>query len=270
MIFVIVLSIYVHIGQTSSKHQKQSLLTTDQLRAEFSRLLMRIRRILSESPNWKDNLEACKELCIYLKASDNTSALLFSPEKVSEINNCNDFRQFFEIVNQHLSWDEHSILTEIIDECDSDEAEQEFHKYKRKMAISKALEIISSTESKPPAGFEKFCVIIDKPYKKLSTEKYEEIKTFIFNNLDVHRYVTNEYIRVLFDSLHLEWHVTTQAIPHMIKMAHERRTFFIKDSFVFMEIGKEVVINVNTEQMQVSSHAYTLRILQIAKLNQQS
>ena len=217
---------------------------------------MRIRRILSESPNWKNNLEACKEICMYLKASDNTSASLFSPEKASEINNCSDFRQFFKIVNQHLSWDEHSILTEIINECGSDEAEQEFNKYKKKMAISKALEIISSTESKPPAGFEKFCVIIDKPYKQLSAEKYEEIKAFIFSNLDVYRHVTDGYIRVLFDSLHIEWHVTMQAIPHMIKMAHERRAFFIKNSFVFMEIGKEVVINVCAEQITVSSHAY--------------
>ena len=197
-------------------------------------------------------MEACKELCIYLKASDKANIPLFSPEKVLEINNCNGFRQFFEIVNQHLSWDEHSILTEIINVCGSDEAEQEFDEYKKKMAISKALEIISSSERKPPVGFEKFCVIIDKPYKKLSAEKYEEIKTFIFSNLDVHRYVTNEYIRVLFDSLHIEWEVTTQATPHMIKMAHDRRAFFTENFLIYMEIGKEVVINMHTKQITVS------------------
>ena len=240
-----------------------SLLSFDQLRAEFSRLLMRIRRILSKSPNKEDNLEACKELFIYVRATRHSTTAnipLFSSEKVSEIDNCRNFRQLFEILSQHLSWDEHSILAEIINECDSDEAEQEFEKYKRKMAISKALEIISSTESKPPAGFEKFCVIIDKPYKNLSPEKYQEIKTFIFNNLDVHRYVTNGYIRVLFASLHLEWHVTTQAIPHMIKMAHDRRAMFTKNLFVYMQIGKEIIINRYTEQMSVSlfTHTYVL------------
>jgi len=237
-----------------SQFQKQPLLNNDLLRAEFSRLIMAIRRILSECPNWEKNLEACKELCVYLKASDNASVPLFSTEKVSEINNCRDFKELFGIVNQHLSWDEHFILTEIIDECGSDEAEQEFIKYKRKMAVSKALEIISSTESIPPPGFEKFCVIIDQPYKRLTTEKYKETKAFIFNNLDTHRYVTNGYIRVLFDSLHLEWHVTIQAIPHMIKMAHEQRKFFKSNFFVFLQIGKEVIINMHTKKISVSLH----------------
>jgi len=233
----------------------QSLLNNDLLRAEFGRLIMTIRRILSRCPNWEENLEACKELCVYLKASDNASVPLFSTEKVSEINNCRDFKEFFGIVNQHLSWDEHFILIEIIDECGSDEAEREFIKYKRKMAVSKGLDIISSTESIPPPGFEKFCVIIDQPYKKLTTEKYEETKTFIFNNLNTHRYVTNGYIRVLFDSLHLEWHVTIQAIPHMIKMAHERQKFFKSKFFVFLQIGKEVIINIHTKKISVSLHS---------------
>ena len=127
--------------------------------------------------------------------------------------------------------------------CDSVEAEQELNKYKRKMAISNALEIISSAESNPPKGFEYFCVIIDKPYTKLTVEKYEEIKTFIFSNLDVHRHVTNKYIRVLFDSLHLEWHVTIQAIPHMIKIARKHHAFFARNHFVFMQIGNEVIVS---------------------------
>ena len=235
--------------------QRSSLLSFDQLTAEFSRLLMRIRRILSQSPNQEDNLEACKELCIYLRTtscSNSANIPLFNSEKVSEINNCRNFRQLFEILSQHLSWDEHSILAEIINECGSDEAEQEFKKYKRKMAVFQALEIIGSTESSPPPGFEKFCVIIDKPYVQLTSEKYEEIKQFIFSYLDIRTYVTTGYIRVLFDSLHLEWHVTTQALPHMIKMAYEKQEFFKSKRFVFMEIGNEVIINTQTEQTSVS------------------
>ena len=229
-------------------HVQPLQLSHDQLRAEFGRMLMTIRRILSESPKKENNLEACKELCIYLKASDSVHALLFSAEKRVEVNNCSNFKQLFEILNQHLSWDELSILTQIIDECGSDEAEQEFKKYKRKMAVSKALEIISSIESNPPPGFEKFCVIIDKSYKKLTIEEYEEIKKFVFENLDTHRYVTNEYIRVLFASLHLEWHVTILATPHMIKMIYERKEFFKKSHFVFMQVGEKVIVNVYAKQ----------------------
>ena len=216
--------------------------------AEFSRLLMRICRILSQSPNKQYNLKACKQYCRLLKVSDNSGVSLCSAEKKSEIDHCCNFEQLFDIMNQHLSWNEHSILSEIIDECDSVEAEQEFSLYKRKMALSKALEIISSTESDPPQGFEKFCVIISKPYKKLTIDKYEEVKAFIFDNLKVRRYVTTGYIRVLFDSLHLEWHVAIQAIPDMIKMAYEQQTLFTEKFYVFMKIGKEIIIDILNQQ----------------------
>jgi len=219
---------------------------------EFSHLLMAVRRILSKSPESRTNLEKCKELCSYLKASDNAATPLFSEDKQSEINNCEDFRKLFKIINQHLTWDEPYILNEIINACESDEAKDEFIKYKRKMAVSKALEIISSIKSNPPPGFEKFCVIIDRSYRKLTVEKYEEIKTFIFNNLDVYRYVTIGYIRVLYDSLHLEWHVTMQAVPHMITMARDRRKIFQRNYYIFMQIGKEIIIDTNAKLSLVS------------------
>ena len=206
-------------------------------------------------------MEACKELCFYWKASDNANITLFNTEKKSEIDNCKDFRELFEIVSLHISWDEHSILTQIIDECNSDEAKEEFTKYKRKRAICKSLEIISSTESHPPPGFEKFCVIIDKPYMQLTVEKYEETKEFIFKNLDTNCYCTNAYIRVLYDSLHLEWHVTTQATPHMIKIALKQQTFFEKHRFVFMKIGNEVIIDVYTEQTLAVSFIFYVYIV---------
>ena len=232
--------------------QTDTILTNKQLTAEFSLLLMRICRILSQSPDQEDNLKACKQYCRFLKVSDNSGVSLFSAEKKSEIDNCKNFDQLFEIVNQHLSWDEHSILSEIIDEWGSDKAEKEFCQYKRKMALFKGLEIISSTKSDPPPGFEKFYVTIRKSYKKLTNDKYEEVKKFIFDNLKVHRYVTNGYIGVLFDSLHLEWHVTIQAIPDMIKMAYEQQAVFKENSYVFMKIGKEVIIDMHTQQTSVS------------------
>ena len=231
---------------------KQPLLTDDILRTEFGRLILKLSHILEQSPNCKTNLELCKKFCVLLKASSNSKASLFTPEKLTEIKRCSDFEEFFEIVNQHLSWDEYSILTHIIDECESEEAEEEFNKYKRKIAISQALEIINSIESDPPPGFTKFCVIIDKPYKKLTVEKYEETKTFIFNNLDTNRYVTNKYIRVLFDSLHIEWHVTVQATPHMIIMAYEKQACFKGNFYVFMKIGSETIIDLHTKQASVS------------------
>ena len=227
--------------------------------AEFSHLLVRIRRILSQSPNQKNNLEACKELCCYLKVSGKDNTPLFNAEKKSEIDNCKNFKELFDIVSQHLSWMEHSPLDEIIDECDCSDAVMEFNQYKKKLGACQALEIISSAESDPPGGFERVCVIINQPYKRLTIQDYGRIKSFIFANLNVHRYVTTGYIRVLFNSLHLEWHVTTQAIPHMINMANKQRALFIRNSYVFMQIGKQIIISIDTKQLyKVSLHVCDL------------
>ena len=214
--------------------------------AEFTHLLMRICSILSESPNEKDNLKACKRFCCLLKVSDSTKELLFSAQEKSEINGCKNFEELFDIVNRCISWDEHSVLREIIDVCESVEATEEFYQYMKKMALAKGLEIISSAESDPPPGFEKFYVIINESYKKLTYNQYEEVKKFIFENLNVSRYVTTGYIRVLFGSLHLEWHVTKQASPYMKEMANKQRKVFEKRSYVFMQIGKEIIFDFRT------------------------
>ena len=209
--------------------------------SEFSHLLMRIRSILSRCPNENNKLEACKEICIYLKASGNVNIPLFDREQKSEIRNCRNFEELFDIVSQHLSWMEHSPLDEIIDECDSDEAVKEFDQYKKKLGAYQALELIGSAESDPPKGFERVCFVINKRYKRLTVQDYEEIKSFIFANLEVYRYVTTGYIRLLFGSLSLEWHVTTQAISHMIKMAYTHQVIFIKKFYVFIQIGEEII-----------------------------
>ena len=240
------------ISQVRSDPNHRPLLTLNELKTEFSHLLMNICNILSQSSDWKKNLEACKEFCSFLKADNNANIPLFSTEEMSKIDNCEDFKQFFKIISKHISWDEHSILSEIIRVSDSEEAEEELKKCKRKMAISEALEIISSTESDPPPGFNKFIVTIDQSYEKFTGDKYKEIKKFIFDNLNVRRYVTTGYIRVLYGSLHLEWHVTTQTVPYMIKMAHKQREVFIRNCYVFMQIGEEIIIDMHTEQTVVS------------------
>ena len=119
---------------------KEPLLTTNQLSAEFAHLIYKIGCILDESSNRINNLEKCKRICCLLKVSDNTDTLQKIMKKSIKLNFCS----VFDTINQHLNWNEHFILTEIIDECDSDEAEKQFQKYKNKMAVSTALQIISS------------------------------------------------------------------------------------------------------------------------------
>jgi len=57
---------------------------------------------------------------------------------------------------------------------------------------------------------------------------------------------------VLYDSLHLEWHVTMQAIPHMITMAHHRQEIFQRNYYTFMQIDKIIIIDTNAKLSSVS------------------
>lgn len=48
---------------------------------------------------------------------------------------------------------------------------------------------------------------------------------------------------MLFASLHIEWVVIAQAVPHIIKSAYENKDLFIKENYIFMQIRTEEVIS---------------------------
>jgi len=91
--------------------------------------------------------------------------------------------------------------------------------------------------------FAKFCVIINRPYKNLTTDEYKNIKAYIFSNLQTNAHVAVGFIRLLYHSLQIEWLVTVEAVPHMVKNANQNKHVFIKGKFIFMQIGSEVVID---------------------------
>ena len=222
---------------------QSALISVTSLNADFTSLLLNVRHILSKSSNEQDDLEICKEYCALLKISDSSNQPLFSEELIAKIKECCNFKQLFEIISMHMSWDEHSILTQIVNYCNSVEGQQEIEKFEKKMALYQGLQIISSTSKQNLSeDFLKFCVIINKPYKNVTIDEYKNIKAYICSNLNVYAYVTVGFIRMLYHSLHIEWLVTVQAVPHMIKTAYQNKDFFIKKNFVFMQIGIEVVI----------------------------
>ena len=224
--------------------EEPRLISITSLNADFTSLLLNVCHILSNSSNKQDNLKICKEYCALLKISDSSNEPLLSAEKIAKIKECCNFNQLFEIVGLHMSWDEHSILIQIVNHCNSVEGQQEIEKFEKKLALFQGLQIISST-SKPKLSkeFARFCIIINKPYKSVTIEEYKDVKEYIFGNLNTDTYVTVGFIRMLCHSLHIEWLVTIQAVPHMMRNAHQNKDIFIKDNFVFMQIGNETVID---------------------------
>jgi len=246
------INVAVFLDQCTCQHDV--LVTTTSLNAEFSNLMITISSILDGSTNKESDLEKCKGYCSLLRTSNNSGQPLFSFKQMSMINECMDFNDLLRILNWYLSWDEHSILTHIVSECQSVKAQEEVENFEKKLAaMCEGLEITSNTsECDLPPEFKKFCIVINKPYKNLTKKKYEEIKGFIFENLDTRCYVTARYIKVLFDSLHLEWYVTGQAVPYMINMAYQNKDIFVKGCFVFMQIDKEIIFDYQVHDSYVT------------------
>ena len=198
-----------------------------------------------------DKLESCKEICSNLTIG-NSDILLFSDEQLDKINKCTSFQQLFTILRRHWSWKEYSILKTIIAECESEEAEAELDKFEKLMGSYCGMKLISEkySPSELPENYVKLYITVDKPYKSLTLQDFYELRTFIFEHLDVQKYIALLFIKFLFSSLHLEWYIPMQAVSHIIKMIHLNRSILIQKSIVLIKIGDKSILDVQSD----SSH----------------
>ena len=203
---------------------------------------MTIRRILEKC---KDKLEECKELCSNLTISRNSDVLLFNDEQLAEINHCTSFQQFFTILRKHWNWKEYSILKGIIAECGSEEAKDELHKFEKLMGSYYGMKLISDeySPSELPVNYIKLCITVDQPYKDLTLQQYDELRTFIFEHLDVKKYIAQPFIKFLFSSLHLEWYIPMQAVSHVIRAIHQNKEVLIQKFIVLIKIGEKTILD---------------------------
>ena len=210
----------------------------------------------------KDKLEECKELCSNLTISGNSDVLLFSDEQLVKINECTSFQQLFKILRENWNWKEYSLLKTIITICDSEEAEAELDKFEKLMSSFCGMKLISDkySPSELPVNYVKLCITIDKPYKSLTLQDFYELRTFIFEHLDVQKYITLPFIKFLFSSLHLEWYIPMQAVSHIIKMVHQNRMRFVQKSIVLIRIGDKSILDVQRELSQTDHDANKVAI----------
>ena len=205
---------------------------------------MIIRNVLEKC---KDKLEACKELCYNLTISGDSDVLLFSDKQLAKINEFTSFQQLFTILRKHWYWKEYSILKGIIAESGSEEARDELQKFEKLMSSYCGMKLISDKYSpdKLPVNYVKLCITVDKPYKSLTLQDFDELRTFIFEHLDVQKYIALPFIKFLFSSLHLEWYIPMQAVSHIIKAVHQNRKALIENCIVHIKIGDKIVLDVN-------------------------
>lgn len=212
------------------------------LSAQFSSLVRTVESVLDKSYK---NLETCKRFCLDLTISDNSDVLLFNNNQLKKIKECTSFRELFELLRQHWNWKEYCILEHIISQSESKEAKDELEKYKKAMSSYCGLQLIADNFSpnELPIEYVKMAIIVEKPYKELTLEQFVELRDFIFKQMDVRPYIAHPFIKFLYSSLHMEWYILQQAVPHMIKMSCKNIKRFKKYSIVHIQIGEETVLD---------------------------
>ena len=203
--------------------------------------------MLKKCNDHDEKLKLCKDLCLNLTVGD-SDELLFTDEQLNKINKCTTFEELFIILRKYWSWKEYSLLKTIIATCESTEAEEELDKFEKLMSSYFGMKLISDKYSancdELPANYVKLCITIDKPYKSLTLQDFHELQTFIFEHLDVQKYIASPFIKFLFSSLHLEWYIPKHVVSHITNMVHQNKKIFIQKSIVLIKIGDNSILDV--------------------------
>ena len=226
-----------------TEHQPSLIIRTTNLNRDFSILVTNILKLLSTSVT-DEQLKSCKSYCIQLKISDTNNTNLFTRQKIKEIKDCSKIEELFEAVKEYWSWDNYSILQDFIELCgDSKEAKEEIVKFQRKLAACKGLKFVTDTpEIDAPLGYERFKIYINERYPNFTLDQYKEIKFYIFQQLATNHNVATDHIKAEFQSLHLEWYVTLQALPHMIERANQVKDKLLLRNVISLQIGTRKII----------------------------
>ena len=216
--------------------------------SEFTTIVSLIEDVLMKN-NEAHDLDAIKSICGYLPISSSSSKLMFSAEQLKEIDACSSIREIFRQLRFHLRWDDHLILTAILDRLDSEECEELLGKYESKIDGQMKLEQIykefREQQQEMPMGFTNMVAIVNKKYSRITKEEYDQLKCFISEHCKVEPYVLSPFIAMSPSSLLLEWMIPPTAVAHMVEMANKNKQFFTENSFTFFQISSIIILSSN-------------------------
>ena len=197
--------------------------------------------------NEGENVDAIKSICAFLPISKNSEKPMFTAEQLKEIDACSHIREIFRQLRLYLRWDDHFILTAILDRLDYEECEELLGKFQSKIDCQIKLEDIfekcRKRNQEVPKGFEKMVAIVNKKYSRITKEEYDQLKCFIVEHCGVESYVLSPFLNMSQSSLLLEWLVPSTAITHMVETATNNKHIFINKYFVFLQIATTVILD---------------------------
>ena len=225
-----------HNKSLSAKKIESVIVDPSKAISEFVRIINRIKEILMKS-NEAEYLITIKSICGSLHISDNSDKLMFTSKQLKEVNACKNIEEIFRQLRFHLRWDDHLILTAILDRLDSEECEEILGKFQSKidcqMKLEEIFEECKKQKQELPKGFDKMVAIVNKKYSGITKEEYDQLKCFIVEHCGVESYVLSPFLNMSPPSLLLEWLVPSTAITHMVETATKHKHIFIKESFIF-------------------------------------
>ena len=247
-----------HDKSLSIKNTDSHIVNPSEAVYEFISIVSRIEEILTKS-NEVENLKAIKSICGYLPISHNSNELMFTDEHQKKINACNNIPEIFRQLRFYLRWDDHPILSAILNRLDYEECEELLGKFQSKINCQIKLEQIfeecKKQKQEIPKGFGIMLAIVNKKYSRITKEEYDQLKCFIAQHCGVESYVLSPFLNMSQSSLLLEWLVPSTAITHMVENANKNKHIFIKESFVFLQIATTVILDQERDH-QVSKYMY--------------
>jgi len=228
-----------------SDHSRNLISNPTKAISEFASVISRIEAILKNDE--VQNLEAIKSVCGFVPISTNPDIPMFSEEQLKEIQACEGIRDIFLKLRTHWRWDDHLLLTAILDRLDLEDCEELLGRYQSKIDCQMRLEEISieckQQQQNIPKGFSKMVAIVIKKYSRITKEEYDQLKHFIAEHCGVEAYALSPFLNMSPSSLLLEWFIPSTAIAHMVEVATKNKTIFIEQSFTFLQIAEAVIFD---------------------------
>ena len=210
--------------------------------------------------NETDNLKAIQSVCNYLPISVNSTTPMFTIEQLKEIDACSRIRDVFRQFRIYLRWDDHLILTAILERLHHKECKELLYKFESKIFCQMKLQEIYEEHRKLrnkaqiPEGFENMVAVINKNYWEITKEEYDQLKHFIAEQCGVEPYVLSPFLYMSQSSLVLDWVVPSTAVLHMVETATRNKHKLIKEYFVYLQIAKVAVLRIEKVKCSCYRH----------------
>ena len=230
--------------------------TPSKASVEFSKL---VREIVSElEKNEKHSLIYIRDLCTHLSPKDDPTALLFSRERLTAINACNDLKALFLELRDCWRWDNLSLLEEIVEAVGTSDCKSLISQYQQNLDYEMELRMIYKhfeQEKCLPDGYTAMFAVAEKSYFEITLEEYSELKEFASQCCGVKQMFMSPFARSSPDSSVLfEWFIPLTAISYMVKKATSNASAFTQKGFVFLKIDSTEIFDFRFKTIDVSSY----------------